>query len=212
MLCLCRAGAVRGPPVSKKRRRQAAAEDLEKRQLAAKARRKKAAEKSRSALLACSADTSSPSSSGLTAASSHEFVKGAAPRTRCFLVCSCLLNNYSKAIPAERDKFPCTSLVSWVLKLPRTGSQTLHWFRRAAGLPLGYDSSQRVLLVGEGNFSFARALLRLFGGQGSGVVATAFDTEAAVLEKYDVSLRRSPALGTVRQSAGAIAAIGLGRV
>lgn len=71
----------------------------------------------------------------------------------------------------------------------------LNGLRRAAGLPLGYDSSQRVLLVGEGNFSFARALLRLFGGRGSGIVATAFDPEATVLEKYDV--RRSPALCVV---------------
>lgn len=58
--------------------------------------------------------------------------------------------------------------------------------RQAAGLPLGYEPQQRILLVGEGNFSFARALVRLFGGLGATLVATAHDTEAVVKEKYDV--------------------------
>ena len=58
--------------------------------------------------------------------------------------------------------------------------------RQAAGLPLGYEPQQRILLVGEGNFSFARALVRLFGGLGATLVATTHDTEAVVKEKYDV--------------------------
>ncbi|CAG9461974.1 unnamed protein product [Pedinophyceae sp. YPF-701] len=55
------------------------------------------------------------------------------------------------------------------------------------GLPQGYSAALRVLLVGEGNFSFARALVRLLGGDGAGVVATAYDSEEVVLEKYDDS-------------------------
>ena len=99
-----------------------------------------------------------------------------------------------------RESAPCELLNLWFMAF-RPGTlrcRTPNYFRRAAGLPLGYEPSQHVLLVGEGNFSFARALLRLFGGQGSGIVATAFDTEAVVLEKYEASLRLSPA---VRRSA-----------
>lgn len=56
----------------------------------------------------------------------------------------------------------------------------------AAGLPLGFSPGQRVLLVGEGNLSFARALLRLLGGHvpPGQLVATTFDSEAALHEKY----------------------------
>jgi len=42
----------------------------------------------------------------------------------------------------------------------------------------------RTLLVGEGNFSFARALVRLFDGNGFGLTATAYDTREVCLEKY----------------------------
>lgn len=43
----------------------------------------------------------------------------------------------------------------------------------------------RTLLVGEGNFSFARALVRLFDGNGFGLTATAYDTREVCLAKYD---------------------------
>ena len=46
----------------------------------------------------------------------------------------------------------------------------------------GYDASQRILLVGEGNLSMARALLRLFEGNGHNLVATTYDTEAELHE------------------------------
>lgn len=49
-----------------------------------------------------------------------------------------------------------------------------------------YNESQQVLCVGEGNFSFARALVRLLQAQGQQVVATAYDTEETVLAKYEV--------------------------
>ncbi len=64
--------------------------------------------------------------------------------------------------------------------------------RQAGGLPLGYAAGQRVLAVGEGNFSFARALARLLGGAGAGIVATALDAEAVVLQKYDVRPQAPP--------------------
>ena len=44
--------------------------------------------------------------------------------------------------------------------------------RGTAGAPHGYDGSQKTLLVGDGNLSFGLALVTLFGGDGSGVVAT----------------------------------------
>ena len=55
---------------------------------------------------------------------------------------------------------------------------------RAGGeaLPLGFSDSQSVLLVGEGNLSFARALLRLRQGQGANLVATTFDDQQTLLE------------------------------
>ena len=46
----------------------------------------------------------------------------------------------------------------------------------------GYDRTQRILLVGEGNLSMARALLRLFEGDGRNLVATTCDTEAELHE------------------------------
>lgn len=46
-----------------------------------------------------------------------------------------------------------------------------------------YLAGERILLVGEGNFSFARALCRRLG-QGQGIYATAYDGEAAVKKKY----------------------------
>mmetsp|Transcript_74207 Transcript_74207/g.159036 ORF Transcript_74207/g.159036 Transcript_74207/m.159036 type:complete len:284 (+) Transcript_74207:56-907(+) len=46
-----------------------------------------------------------------------------------------------------------------------------------------YSTSDRILLVGEGNFSFARALCRNLE-QGSNVYATAYDTEATLKKKY----------------------------
>eukprot|EP00897_Mesotaenium_endlicherianum_P008883 jgi/Mesen1/8022/ME000426S07167 len=50
-------------------------------------------------------------------------------------------------------------------------------------VPAGYDLSKRTLLVGEGDFSFARALVRLLG-TGSNLVATSFDSRLVVNEKY----------------------------
>eukprot|EP00931_Biecheleriopsis_adriatica_P111206 TRINITY_DN85563_c0_g1_i1.p1 TRINITY_DN85563_c0_g1~~TRINITY_DN85563_c0_g1_i1.p1 ORF type:complete len:356 (+),score=114.87 TRINITY_DN85563_c0_g1_i1:35-1069(+) len=46
-----------------------------------------------------------------------------------------------------------------------------------------YSSGERILLVGEGNFSFARALCEQLGS-GEGVYATAYDTEASIKRKY----------------------------
>eukprot|EP00446_Apocalathium_sp_SHHI-4_P016445 CAMPEP_0177200786 /NCGR_PEP_ID=MMETSP0367-20130122/26407_1 /TAXON_ID=447022 ORGANISM="Scrippsiella hangoei-like, Strain SHHI-4" /NCGR_SAMPLE_ID=MMETSP0367 /ASSEMBLY_ACC=CAM_ASM_000362 /LENGTH=295 /DNA_ID=CAMNT_0018649253 /DNA_START=75 /DNA_END=962 /DNA_ORIENTATION=- len=46
-----------------------------------------------------------------------------------------------------------------------------------------YSDKERILLVGEGNFSFARALCRHLGS-GAGVYATCFDDEATLAKKY----------------------------
>lgn len=46
-----------------------------------------------------------------------------------------------------------------------------------------YAAGERILLVGEGNFSFARALCKQLGS-GAGVYATCFDSEATLSQKY----------------------------
>ncbi|KAK3233381.1 hypothetical protein CYMTET_56318 [Cymbomonas tetramitiformis] len=51
-------------------------------------------------------------------------------------------------------------------------------------LPLGYDPLQRILMVGEGNFSFSRALVRLFEGNGFSLLASCFDSEEILHKKY----------------------------
>ena len=64
-----------------------------------------------------------------------------------------------------------------------------------AAMPQGYSLSQRILLVGEGNLSMARALLRLFGGDGSNIVATTYDDEATLREAREArkgDARREP--------------------
>ena len=63
--------------------------------------------------------------------------------------------------------------------LPSTGS-SLTYYRAC----FRYKDSEKTLLIGEGNFSFTNALLRLFDGNGFGLHATAYDTEEIVLQKY----------------------------
>lgn len=46
------------------------------------------------------------------------------------------------------------------------------------------DSSQRLLLVGDGDFSFSRSVLRLRGGCGKNLVATSYDSASKVTAKY----------------------------
>lgn len=54
-----------------------------------------------------------------------------------------------------------------------------------------YSGNERILLVGEGNFTFARALCE-YVGSGAGVYATAFDSEAELQKKYpDAAEHRS---------------------
>jgi 25S rRNA (uracil2634-N3)-methyltransferase len=55
--------------------------------------------------------------------------------------------------------------------------------RKHAKIP--YTKEHRILLVGEGNFSFAHALVDLFQGSGGNIVATSFDDDATVAAKYD---------------------------
>ena len=57
---------------------------------------------------------------------------------------------------------------------------------RPGGTPIQYDEYQRILCIGEGNFSFARAVVRNLQGQGHLLTATAYDTKEIVWEKYEV--------------------------
>lgn len=55
-----------------------------------------------------------------------------------------------------------------------------------------YFAGSRVLVLGDGDFSFSRALAELrgaAGGGGAGIVATGFDSEADVLRKYGEQCR-----------------------
>ena len=61
-----------------------------------------------------------------------------------------------------------------------------HVSSRTGGTTVQYDEYQRILCLGEGNFSFARALVRKFEGQGQLLTATAYDTKVTVWEKYEV--------------------------
>ena len=54
--------------------------------------------------------------------------------------------------------------------------------RRNAFVP--YARGDHILLVGEGNFSFARALARRFNGCANRLIATSYDTRAELLRKY----------------------------
>lgn len=69
---------------------------------------------------------------------------------------------------------------------------------------LQYDEYQRILCIGEGNFSFSRALVRKLEGQGQLLTATAYDTKEIVWEKYKVScVQRLVAAGTGAELFGA---------
>eukprot|EP00823_Brevimastigomonas_motovehiculus_P006085 TRINITY_DN4803_c0_g1_i1.p1 TRINITY_DN4803_c0_g1~~TRINITY_DN4803_c0_g1_i1.p1 ORF type:complete len:383 (+),score=77.39 TRINITY_DN4803_c0_g1_i1:93-1241(+) len=50
-----------------------------------------------------------------------------------------------------------------------------------------YTSFMRILLLGDGDFSFALGLARHCGGHGSHIIATSFDSKQAVVEKYHCS-------------------------
>ena len=56
--------------------------------------------------------------------------------------------------------------------------------RGDADAPHGYHGGARVLLVGDGNMTFALALTTLFGGDGSGVVATTDATREGPRQRF----------------------------
>ena len=55
---------------------------------------------------------------------------------------------------------------------------------KETGLPHGYHSGMRILLVGEGNLSFALALTTLFDGDGSNLLVTSFDRQRIARAAY----------------------------
>jgi hypothetical protein len=52
------------------------------------------------------------------------------------------------------------------------------------GLPQGYHSGMSILLVGEGNLSFALSLVTLFDGEGANVLATTLDKHGVARAAY----------------------------
>ena len=47
-----------------------------------------------------------------------------------------------------------------------------------------YGVDQRILVLGDGDFSFSRGLVSHLGGDGRNIVATSYDSHAEVLAKY----------------------------
>jgi 25S rRNA (uracil2634-N3)-methyltransferase len=45
-------------------------------------------------------------------------------------------------------------------------------------------SNERILVIGDGNFSFSASLIDLFGGDASKIVATCYDSEEILHQKY----------------------------
>lgn len=93
-----------------------------------------------------------------------------------------------RASKVQRNQLSTTKSVHTKRKQPKTKHQQAS---AAPSLKLKqelapvFDDSQQILCVGEGNFSFARALVRILQGQGQQVIATAFDTQEVVLAKYE---------------------------
>jgi 25S rRNA (uracil2634-N3)-methyltransferase len=56
--------------------------------------------------------------------------------------------------------------------------------RRRKNAFVPYNAKDTILLIGEGNFSFARALVRRFEGLATRVIATSYDTREEVISKY----------------------------
>jgi len=52
-------------------------------------------------------------------------------------------------------------------------------------IPHGLQATDKILLVGEGNFSFARSLVRLFENNGFSLHATSYDPEEILHQKYE---------------------------
>lgn len=50
--------------------------------------------------------------------------------------------------------------------------------------PLKYDPEHRILIVGDGDFSFTAGLVAHRGGAGRGIVATSYDSEKLLKQKY----------------------------
>jgi hypothetical protein len=68
----------------------------------------------------------------------------------------------------------------------------------------------RTLLVGEGNFSFTRALVRLFNGNGFGLTATSYDTREICLAKYTDAAEIIQEVRSPSTPAHTIAGVGAG--
>ena len=81
------------------------------------------------------------------------------------------MNNERQNLASKKRKLDKTKMVE---KMERR--------KKNAFVP--YTSDDTILLVGEGNFSFARALVRRFQGLATRLVATSYDTEEEVLSKY----------------------------
>jgi len=111
------------------------------------------------------------------------------------------LNKAQVQAAKQRDRKKIAQTAGAVALGMAGGNKKKHRFKRkqqataaaqgmdTSGLPHGYDECTKTLLVGEGNFSFARALVRLYNGNGFSLVATAYDSEDVVHKKYEDATR-----------------------
>ena len=101
---------------------------------------------------------------------------------------------------------------SWSAKMVKNASKPSKQEKLAAIAPVNHQTAralftkpnQRILLVGEGNFSFACALVTLLGGDGERVTATAYDNAEVLRQKY------SDASENIRKLSDSGAAVHLG--
>jgi hypothetical protein len=60
--------------------------------------------------------------------------------------------------------------------------------RQCVQKPMEYKANQRILVLGDGNFSFSRGLVEVLG-RGDNVTSTSLDTRETVVQKYGDHVR-----------------------
>ena len=98
-----------------------------------------------------------------------------------------LMSKRKRAVHKDSKLRPHTAAQKPNRKQQRQKPQAVHKQRKNITSVHYLNDSHQILCVGEGNFSFARALVRLFESSGDNLIATAYDSEETVKLKYEVS-------------------------